>query len=101
MSTYDYVFSKRRNILSTETVEKLVYIHGILRYISSCKSLSSAAAKAGSSLLNYLTSKCSTNSCLFQFSNDSDYVFIITDISGFYVFKTVIPKYYAMTNCNL
>ena len=81
--------------------QKNQYIHGTLLYISSCKRFTSADAKAGSSLLNYLTSKCSTNCRLFQFSNDSDDAFIITDITGFYVFKTVIPKYYAMTNCNL
>ena len=60
--TYDceHVFSKRRNILSTERVEKLVYIqytHGTLRNISSGKRCTSGAAKPGSSLLNYLTNK--------------------------------------------
>ena len=107
LSTYDYeyVFSKRRNILSTERVQKFVYIciiHGTIRNISSGRKFTSAAAKPGSSLLNYLTNKMySANCCLFQFSNYSDYLFIITDITEFHVLKTVIPNHYAMTNCNL
>ena len=53
-STYEYVFSKRRDVLSTERVEKLVYIHGTPRNISSGKTFTISATKPGSSLLNYL-----------------------------------------------
>ena len=30
-STYEYAVSKRRNLLSTERVKKIVYLHGNLR----------------------------------------------------------------------
>ena len=56
-SAYEYVFSKGKNLLSNERVEKLVNIHGNLHKISSRKRLTGAAAKHGSSLLNYLRNK--------------------------------------------
>ncbi len=59
-STFDYIFSKRRNLLGLKTAEKLVYIHGILRNIELCKSLHSFEEgdnDSGSSLLKYLQNK--------------------------------------------
>ena len=51
------------------------------------KRFTGAASNPGSLQLNYLTNKIrtciaiSTNCCMFQFSNDSDYVFSITEIT--------------------
>ena len=56
-STYEYVFSKSKNFLSNERVEKLVNNHGNLHKIISRKRLAGAAAKPSSSLLNYLRNK--------------------------------------------
>ena len=55
-STYEYIFSKRRNLLSTQRLEKLVYIHGNLRNIESCKALRKASGniQVGSSLIRYV-----------------------------------------------
>ena len=52
-----YVVSKRRNFLSTDRVEKLVYLHGNLRNTSSCNRLTGASAKPGSSPPNYIGNK--------------------------------------------
>ena len=58
-SKYAYEVSKHKNLLSTERVNKFfkVYLHDNLRNISSCNKLTSASAKPGSSLLNYIRNK--------------------------------------------
>ena len=56
-STYAYEVSIHKNLLSTERVNKFVYLHDNLRNISSCNKLTSASAKPGSSLLNYIKNK--------------------------------------------
>ena len=52
-----YVVSKRRNVLPTDRVQELVYLHGNLRNTSSCNRLTSASAKPGSSLVNCIRNK--------------------------------------------
>ena len=44
-STYEYIFNKKRNLLSTEKVEKLLYIHGDLRNTSASEKTGAAAAR--------------------------------------------------------
>ena len=57
--TYAYEVSIRKNLLSTERINKFffVYLHDNLRKISSCNKLAGASAKPGSSLLNYIRNK--------------------------------------------
>ena len=55
---YEFAFSKRRNLLSAQKVEKVVlYDNRKLRNISSCKRLTGTAAELGSPLLNYQRNK--------------------------------------------
>ena len=53
-STFEYIFSKRRNLLGEKPLEQLVYIHGNLRNINITNKVESESN--GSSLLKYLES---------------------------------------------
>lgn len=55
-SRFEYIFSKRRNKLSNERVEKLVYVHGNLRNISNTVKVGSSSTATGSTLSEYLDS---------------------------------------------
>ena len=44
-SCFEYIFSKRRNLLSVSSVEKLVYIHGNLRNMTLSRELGKMPAK--------------------------------------------------------
>ena len=54
-SSFEYIFNKNRNRLATERVEKLVYVHGNLRYCKSKQEIRHAQTKqASTNLLKYM-----------------------------------------------
>jgi hypothetical protein len=61
-SSFEYIFNKKRNRLSTDRVEKLVYVHGNLRYCKSKQEVRCSHKHASTSLLKYISDVMSAES---------------------------------------